>query len=119
MKIIDMLREAFQKKGSKIKIRGEISGVNWLEIRMTNTIGQPITLGTSPNEVKMSIQPLYSGAESFSIQSNRIDNSHGFVHQHSGAFQLPYPLVMNTISGALSIALGSEYWTLERNSSIF
>lgn len=113
MKLIDKLKEVLLKKKSKFRIRGEISENKSAEIRMTNIVGQPITLGDSPSEVKMSIQPLCG----FPSEFGRIDNSHGYTHHHSGAVQLPYPLQMNTISGSLLILFGQEYWSLEKTQS--
>ncbi len=114
MKLIDRIREKLGKKESKIKVRGEISGATWAEVNITNIKGEPVTLGTIPSDLKIRIQTLASGAITFSPQDYRIDNSHGFLHQHSGAEI--FPIESKTVSGALLMLLGSDYWELERNN---
>ncbi len=114
MKLLDMLREALRRKESKIRVRGEISGTDWAEIRMTNITGQPITLGTPIPDMSIGIQTLASGALCFSPRHYRIDNAHGFLHTHSGALVLP--LGDKTASGALLALFGKDYEVLENQS---
>ncbi len=111
MKLIDKIRKALETKESRIKFRGEISGANWAEVKMTNIIGEPITLGTPLDNIKIGIQTLVSGAVGFSQQNYRIDNSHGFLHQHSGASVSS--IEGKTMSGALLALFGNNYKTLE------
>lgn len=113
MKLIDKLKEIFKGRESKIRVRGEISGTNHAEIRMTNIIGEPITLETPSSNLKISMQPLTSGASTFFLREGRIDNSHGFLHQHSGS--MVFPMENETMSGALLTTLGRHYWVLENN----
>ena len=111
MKLIEKIREALGRKESKIQVRGEISGTDWAEIRMTNITGEPITLGTPIDNMKIGIQTLASGAICFAPKEYRIDNSHGFLHQHSGALLLP--MIDKTASGALLALFGNDYGILE------
>ena len=114
MKLLDKLRDALGRREPKIEVRGEISGTNWAEIRMTNIIGEPITLGTPITHLAIGIQTLTSGATTFSPQGYRIDNAHGFLHQHSGA--LVSSLGDETMSGALLALFGEDYKILENGS---
>ena len=111
MILIYKLKEKLRGKESKIKVRGEISGTTWAEISMTNIRGEPIALGTPINDLKIGIQTLISGSISFSPNNYRIDNSHGFLHQHSGA--LVYPMENKTLSGSLLALFGTDYKALE------
>ena len=111
MKLLDKLRDVLGKKESKIKVRGEISGTNWAEVRMTNVTGEPITLGTPIINMAVGIQTLTSGAICFSPQNYRIDNAHGFLHTHSG--ESVFPLRDKTMSGALLALFGKDYEILE------
>lgn len=57
-----------ERKESKIKVKGEISGINWVEINMTNFTGEPVTLGTSVTDMSIRIQTLTFGAMCFSCR---------------------------------------------------
>jgi hypothetical protein len=114
MKLLDKLREVLERKQSKIKVRGEISGTDWAEVRMKNITEEPITLGTPIVHMKIGIQSLASGAICFTPKEYRIDNAHGFLHKHSGA--LVFPLGDKTMSAALLALFGKEYGVLENQS---
>ena len=116
MKLIDKIKKALIKKESKIVVRGEISGTSWAEVRMTTFLGEPITLGTPINQVKIRIQALTSVANGFTQQNYRIDNCHNFLHQHSGA-SLIIPMQDKTMSGALVALFGEDYKGLENANS--
>ncbi len=111
MKLIDKIKEALGREESKIKVRGEISGTNWAEINMTNFTGEPVTLGTPVTDMSIRIQTLTSGAICFSAQGYRVDNAHGFLHNHSGASM--FPMRDKTMSGALLALFGKDYEVLE------
>ena len=111
MRLVDKIKEALERKESKMKVRGEISGTNWAEVRMTNIREKPITLGTPVRDLDIGIQYLTSGAKTFSQQGQRIDNSHGSLHWHSGSSLIP--IEDKTMSGALLILLGDSYKRLE------
>jgi hypothetical protein len=115
MKLLDKLREALEGNQSKIKIRGEVSGTNWAEIKMTNVTGEPIRLGTPVIDMKIGIQTLTSGASDFSAQEYRVDNAHhGSLHAHSGS--VVFPLKDKTMSGSLLAFFGKDYAVLENQS---
>lgn len=78
---------------------------------MTNIMGEPITLGTPIVNMAVGIQTLTSGAICFSPQDYRIDNAHGFLHQHSR--KLVFPMMDKTASGAFLGLFGQEYKKLE------
>ena len=109
----DDLREELERGRQEIKIRGEVSGTNWAELNIIETTGNPITLGTPFDNLKFRAQILTSGSASFSQGNYRIDNSHGVLHQHW--FDLKSPVNVPTLSGALLMILGSDYWELEKN----
>ncbi len=112
MKLMNKLKEMLKRKESQIKVRGEISGTDWAEVRMTNIKDEPITLGTPVEDLKIGIQTLTSGANGFIAKEYRIDNSHGVIHQHSGS--VISPVEGETMSGSLMMLLGSDYRVLER-----
>jgi len=111
-----LFKENFKRELDKnptfIKIRGELSGANWLEANITNLSGSSITLGTPVNQLDIRLQVLNSGAVTFSEGNFRIDNGHNSpLHLHcSGAIN---PVEVLTLSGALLMVLGSDYWGLE------
>ena len=115
MKLIDNLKEKFEEGVSSFKVRGEIAEPTWAEISVTNTTGNPVALGTPPADLKIRIQTLASGAEGFSAKDYRIDNSHNSdLHQHF--LGSTSPVNVPSLSGALLMILGSDYWALERKS---
>lgn len=110
MKLLDKLRDLLEKGESDIRIRGEISGTNWAEISMVNIAGQPVKLGTPVINMSIRIQTLASGAI-FSPQPYRVDNAHGFLHEHSSGAKIA--LNGDTASCALLAIFGKEYEVLE------
>jgi len=111
MKLIDELKEEFEKEQTSIKARGEISGVNWAEVSITNTVGSPIELGNPINKIKFSFQTLVSGA-AFVKGDYRMDNHHNSnLHQHSGS---SFAFIdVETLSGVLLHVLGSDVGRLK------
>jgi len=86
-----------------VKVRGEISGTNYAEVRATHIRNEPINWDTPITDVKLSIQTLTSGAITFSPNGYRIDNAHGFLHEHvSGAMVVHQPIQCMTVSGAIT-----------------
>lgn len=108
----DVLKEKFGMEIREIKVRGEISGTNWAEVSITSLNNEPITLGTPFNTIKFRAQILTSGSATFSQGNYRIDNSHGPLHQHW--FDSKSSVNVPTLSGALLMILGSDYWELEK-----
>ena len=108
MKFIEKLKGALERKEHSFKIRGEISGTDWVELSVTSLRGDPLHLGLSMDDVKFRFQTLTSGATTFTTRPYRLDNSHGLpIHQHfSGAVSsLNFP----TVGGALVHVLGSDF----------
>ena len=102
------LKEAFKKKDQPLKVRGEISGTHYGEIKITSFDKNPLNLMENINSTKFSFQALVSGAICFSEGPYRLDNHHNSkIHQHiSGAV---IPAEVDTLSGALRCALGNDF----------
>lgn len=99
MKLIDKIKEFLGRGDSRMKVRGEVSGLNHAEVRATNIRGEPLTWETPVSDLRISIQTLISGSP-FYPGKYRIDNSHGSLHEHSEALVFPIESGL-TLSGAL------------------
>jgi hypothetical protein len=111
--LIDKLKEVLGMKSSRFKnIEGEVNGNIWAEATMTNRLGNPIGLGTSIGEVDTRVYLFVSGAKC--AQVSRVDNNHGFLHEHPGSSRIRIPLQGATVSCALIKVLGiNQYNQLE------
>ena len=103
MKLMDLLREILGSgKYSRFKIRGEISGTNHAEISATNIRQEPLTWDTSLSDVAFGMQALTSG-NTYTPQPYRIDNAHGFIHEHWTGSVFPASVHLGNMSGAITI----------------
>lgn len=100
MKFVEKLKEKFKEKRKDIRIRGELSGASWLEAHITSLNQEPITFGTSTENVKIRLQTLISGALCFSQGDYRID-SHTNKNLHEHTPDSENQLEILTVSGAL------------------
>lgn len=106
MKLIDKLKDNLEKNETKITVRGEISGCDWAEVRVTNIVREPIRLGTPVSDLSIGIQRLISGSD-FQRQNYRIDNAHGSLHFHSGL--AIFPMEEKTMYDVLSTLFGRNF----------
>ena len=116
MKLVDKIKEQLLKRVKSFKVKGEIDRSLWAEVSITDNTGSPIWLGTQLDNTKFRAQSLTSEAI-ITEGTYRIDNnSHNpNLHQHVLGKVSPMPYEAKTISSALLMLLGSDYWKLEEN----
>ena len=103
MKLIDKLKEALELgRNNRLKIRGEISGTNHAEVNIKHIRNESISWNTSLQDVTFGMQSLTSGSI-YSKQNYRIDNNHGFIHEHISGSMAVAPVHAMTVSGAITL----------------